>query len=79
MPFDDTPKNEDNGGDGSPKGYKTPIQINPIVKLLGLSLSMKHRESAEYIQMLFEESFLNGVDFAVQEINARHGTQYTLE
>jgi len=79
MPFDDTPKNEDNGDDGTPKGYKKAIKISPLVKLMGLALSLKHPESAAIIQRLFEESFVNGADYAVQEINARHNTQYTLE
>lgn len=81
MPFDDTPKSDNNGGwDGfTPKGYKAPVKINPLLKLLVLALSMRHPESAMHIQRLFEEAFLNGVDYAVAEINARHGTQYTLE
>ena len=62
-----------------PEGYKKPVKISNRTKMIGLLLTMRHPQSADIIQKLFEEAFLDGVDYAVSEINARHNTQYSLE
>lgn len=79
MPFDETP-NESLPERPKKRGpYVTEPILSPLNKALASVLFRALPGIEGLLERYAAENFIDGAIFAVQEINARHGTKYELE